>query len=57
MAAREEGDQHLLDDVILTDNDLAELREDAFAACGDPFGSRHNDVHSASTQLRQCVNA
>ena len=32
-------DQHLLDDVVLSDDDLAKLRENALAAFGDPLSA------------------
>ena len=35
VAAGEQRDQHLLDDLVLADDDLAELGEDPLAAFGD----------------------
>ena len=37
--AGEERDQHLLDDLVLADDDLAELGEDALAAFRDAFSA------------------
>ena len=39
VAAGEERDEHLLDDLVLADDDLAELGEDPLAAVRDPFGA------------------
>ena len=39
VAAGEERDQHLLDDLVLSDDDLAELGENALAAFGDALGA------------------
>ena len=39
MAAGEQRDQHLLDDFVLADDDLAELGENALAALGDFFSA------------------
>ena len=39
VAAGEERDQHLLDDLVLADDDLAQLGENALAALGDSFGA------------------
>ena len=53
VAAGEERDQHLLDDVVLSDDDLAELREDALASFGDALGADRyrirKSVHVVST--------
>ena len=44
MAAREQRDEHLLDDLVLADDDLAQLGEDLLPAFGDFFCSSDN-VH------------
>jgi hypothetical protein len=44
MAAGEQRDEHLLDDVILSDDDFPQLGEDLRAAFGDPLGA-HNLIH------------
>ena len=53
MAAGKERNQHLLDDVVLSDDHLAELREDALASFGDALGADRyrirESVHVVST--------
>jgi hypothetical protein len=53
MAAGKERNQHLLDDVVLADDHLAELRENALASFGDAFGADRyrfrESVHVVST--------
>ena len=48
VAAGEQRHQHLVDDVVLSDDDLAKLGEDAFAPFGDKF-------HAGGASLRLVV--
>src|SRR5215217_283972 len=51
--AGEEGHQDLVDDRVLADDDLPDLRQDALAPGSDPFGDR-GDVRLR--RVHQCVS-
>ena len=53
MAAGEDRDQHLIDHLVLADDDLADLGENAFATLCDPLGDR-GDV--CRCPVHQCVS-
>jgi hypothetical protein len=55
MAAAEQRHQHLVDDLVLPDNDLAQLRQNLLTATGDSFGkSLDSHVRCAhDTSMRQ----
>ena len=64
VAAGEERDQHLLDDLVLPDDDLAQLGEDALAPFGDPLRAaatavlgRHRVGCRSHAIDAQCVSA
>ena len=58
VAAGEQRDQHLLDDLVLADDDLAELGEDALAAFGDALRrSTRGDRRFHAGRPAQCVSA
>jgi hypothetical protein len=54
MAAREERHQHLVDDFVLSDDDLADFGEDALPPPRDELGDRH-DVR-CRRDVHQCVS-
>ena len=45
VAAGEQRDEHLIDDIVLPDDDLSELGENAIAARGNFFGAQGDSVH------------
>jgi hypothetical protein len=61
MAPGEERDQHLIDDVLLTDDHLADFREDAFAPCGEArrdggeIGVGVRRLPDRARRIHQCV--
>jgi hypothetical protein len=48
----EEGHEHLVDDVVLSDDDLAKFSEDALA----PFGDKFHAVGSSLRHVLQTVS-
>ena len=50
VAAREERDEHLFDDLVLTDDDLAELGENALAALRDFFSADGGHVNASGSR-------
>jgi hypothetical protein len=54
VAAGEKRHQHLVDDGVLADDDLADLREDAVAAVGDALGDDRESRLVGS--VHQCVS-
>ena len=45
VAAGEQRDEHLVDDIVLPDDDLSQLGENAIAARGNFFGAQGDSVH------------
>ena len=59
VAAGEQRDQHLIDDLVLADDDLAQLGEDPLAALLDALGEVRNDSVDQSEsgmRIRQWVS-
>ena len=60
MAAAEQRHQHFVDDLVLSDDDLAQFREDFQAAGGDllgqPFNRNARRVHVAPSVLSESGN-